>query len=237
MRELASLALGRGYTQQSLARALDATPPAVARYFTAKRPQQSTVDRLVGLLGMTHQHVRIVQREQLEPDELIEAERDLVVEVKRSGLFTANAVATIREHLKQSPPDTRTNALTQYLLARHRVDCGIPPSVDPSGISSALRAFGDALGHRLDMLSLLRPPDGPHDTLLLDIYKLLTFKHHLNHGQAEKLVTNVRAGLDLANYPVDRMDERLQSLLEYRTGEFQMKILANTNKRRSTKKA
>lgn len=237
MRELARLALVKSHTQQSLARALAAPASNVARYFAAERPQQSTVARLADYLGMDRQHVRIVQHERLQDEELLDAEHDLIVEVKRSGLFIANAVGTIRECLKQAPQDTRARALAAYLLAHHRADCGLLPSVDPSGVPSALRAFGDALEHRFDLASLLTAPVGPHDTLLLDVYRLLTIDHDINHGQAEKMLAHFRSGLDLANYPVERMDEVLYSSLDYRTGVFQMKLLSNSNKRRSTKKA
>lgn len=237
MRELARIAVRRRLNQQSLVRALGTQPPNVARYFATKRPQQATVDRLAELLGMDHQHVRIVQDEPLAAEEVLEAERDLFDEVRRSRAFRTDAATMIRAYLRRAPDRIRLSALSDYLLARHRADCGLIPSVDPSGISSALRAFGDALGQRFDLLSLLQSPGGPHETLLLDMYLLLARDHDINHGQTEAILAVLRPALRLANFAVDQMEEPLLESREYHTGVFQMKTLSNTNKRPSTKKA
>jgi len=237
MRELASLTMARGHTQQWIARALGTKAANVARYFTAMRPQQYTVDRMAGLLGMDQQHARLVQRDPLQAEELLEAEHDLLDEVKRNRAFSADAAATIQGYLRRAPEQVRASAVAAYLLAGHRAMCGLTPSVQSSYGSSALRAFAAALGHRFDLLSLLRDHEGPHDTLLLDMYLLLTSDHDLNHSQAEDILAVLRPTLRLANFAVDRMDEPLHSSREYHGGVSQMKTLSNTIKKPNLKKA
>lgn len=238
MREFARIALVKGHTQQSLARAMGEKVAAshVIGWFATEKPQRKTVSRLAACLGVDDQHVRLVQNQPLGDDELREAETLVLREVRRNSRLTADAAQVIQKALSGAPQEIRRRALAAYLLADHRTQIGLIARPQRYGISGALRAFADELGDRFNLRSILRSGD-QLDFLLLELYLMLTKRFDLYHGTAESILAVLRPSLQLANFSVDRMDEVLHSSVEFRGGIFQMKPFANTVKREHLRKA
>src|SRR5207302_713891 len=62
MKQIAKLALAGGYRQETLARALGSTPPAIRKHFASRQPREETLIKYATLLKIPREFLGFYER-------------------------------------------------------------------------------------------------------------------------------------------------------------------------------
>jgi transcriptional regulator with XRE-family HTH domain len=225
MREIAHVALARGLNQETLAAELGVAPSTVGRHFDSGHPRDSTLLRYANKLQISMRQLRLARGDQLDDRELHEARRLLLIQLRSAEPeFEAGAIDKARATFDKLPSARQRRMLSALSLATDRFHAGILKwhRGDWPLISPMVEAWARQLLPDYDLLAKRRRlPKPPGETLLRDVYRLLTVNHWMAPSQANYVLELVRAALRSFGADIRSMDAYLSSdKLTYRPGRL-----------------